>query len=72
MYDSNGNIQGLKHNAPGKDIIDDLKYTYWGNQLTSITDNATGSDPSLGFNDGNKSWADYPYDANGNMSYNFV
>jgi len=55
VYDSNGNIQGLKHNAPGKDIIDDLKYTYWGNQLTSITDNATGSDPSLGFNDGNKS-----------------
>jgi len=66
-YDQNGNIQGLKRNgdnqAGGYVLMDDLSYTYDGNQLQKVTD-ATGH--SDGFNDSN-SFIDYSYDVNGNM-----
>lgn len=67
-YDKNGNITTLKRYGQqelGQPIeTDDLTYTYTANQLQSVTD-ATNN--SAGFNDGNKTGADYTYDAFGNM-----
>ncbi|WP_281989897.1 DUF6443 domain-containing protein [Aquimarina aggregata] len=69
-YDQNGNILSLNRsghtnaNASSFGIMDDLTYTYKGNQLLSVTD-ITGS--IYGFKDGNTSEDDYDYDDNGNM-----
>jgi RHS repeat-associated protein len=57
-YDKNGNILQLKRNT-----IDNLSYTYNGNQLLSVTDAGT----SAGFNDGNTSGNDYEYWPNGSL-----
>ncbi|MEM6734426.1 MAG: RHS repeat-associated core domain-containing protein, partial [Bacteroidota bacterium] len=46
------------------DIIDDLSYTYEGNQLRQVSDSAG----TAGFKDGNNAGDDYAYDANGNMT----
>ncbi|WP_430906181.1 DUF6443 domain-containing protein [Maribacter sp. 2-571] len=68
-YDKNGNIQKLKRNghtnnsATAFGLMDDLSYTYTGNQLQSVMD----SGASTGFIDGNPSGYDYVYDQNGNM-----
>lgn len=56
-YDRNGNILQLKRRT-----IDNLSYSYTGNQLLSVTDNGG---TSAGFNDGNTSSNDYEYWANG-------
>lgn len=69
-YDKNGNI--LKLNRTGKDdngnylgTIDELVYTYNGNQLTDVKENANHN---YGFIDaGNEQTGDYEYDANGNL-----
>ncbi len=63
-YDFNGNIKSLRRTNGGTTLVDNLSYTYLGNQLTSVTD-ASG-DSSL-FLDGNTSGLDYTYDASGNM-----
>lgn len=65
-YDDNGNIQNLVRRFQG-DIADDLIYAYDGNQLTQVSDQATGNPGAL-FLDGNTSGDDYTYDANGNMT----
>ena len=68
-YDRNGNIQKLKRNghtntgATSFGVMDDLTYSYTGNQLQSVTD----LEANTGFKDGNQSGADYSYDANANM-----
>lgn len=70
-YDLNGNIKTLKRQGE-KDIndypieLDDLTYSYSGNQIESISD-AYGDDPS-GFVDGTSNAVEYFYDSNGNMT----
>ena len=45
--------------------MDNLRYTYDGNKLTSVTD-LEGI--AFGFKDGTNTGDDYTYDANGNMT----
>ncbi len=67
-YDKNGNIVTLKRNgAPVLNNvieIDDLQYSYQGNQLQTVTD-ATGN--AAGFRKGSHTGVDYTYDGFGNM-----
>lgn len=67
-YDKNGNIVTLKRNgAPVLNNvieIDDLQYSYEGNQLQTVTD-ATAN--AAGFRKGSHSGIDYTYDGFGNM-----
>jgi len=49
-YDLNGNIQGLNRTNSSGTAMDNLTYTYTGNQLQSVTDNG---DLLNGFIDGN-------------------
>jgi len=69
-YDLNGNIKKLKRfgrqpktTAPVK--IDDLEYTYAGNQVTRIVDNPLGIANPNGYEGGGGL---IEYDANGNMT----
>jgi hypothetical protein len=68
-YDAAGNILTLKRNAPAGTnafaLIDDLAYTYNGNQNTKIADATTNN---AGFKDGTNTDSDYTYDSNGNMT----
>ncbi|CAD7807311.1 hypothetical protein CHRY9390_01639 [Chryseobacterium aquaeductus] len=66
-YDLNGNIRSLRRNAvpfsgTTPDMIDDLIYTYNGNQLVQINDK---SNNPTGYEGGGEGGIDY--DANGNM-----
>ena len=62
-YDKNGNIIGLqRYNSS---LIDNLTYTYSGNQLTKVED-ATGN--NTGFTDGSHTNGEYTYDNNGNLT----
>ena len=65
-YDANGNIGGLTRFTPqgGRHAIDQLSYSYTGNQLTAVSD-VSGS--YQGFADRNTSGDDYDYDDNGNL-----
>jgi RHS repeat-associated protein len=68
-YDENGNITALQRNgeldsATTVTEIDDLAYTYDGNQLTEIKDYTNNP---KGAKDTNTSGADYTYDAFGNL-----
>ncbi|WP_430412834.1 DUF6443 domain-containing protein [Kordia sp.] len=69
-YDLNGNIEKLVRtghtdaNATVFGIMDDLNYSYVGNQLMSVAD---ASNIDYGFKNGNTTGDDYSYDANGNM-----
>ncbi len=71
-YDKNGNITHLKrygHRDTGISsfgIMDDLTYTYNGNQLASVNDDLSGS-AVTGFIDGTETSTEYIYDVNGNM-----
>jgi len=62
-YDKNGNILGLQRY--GGSLIDNLAYTYSGNQLTKVED-ATGN--SAGFSNGANAANEYTYDNNGNLT----
>src|SRR5690606_20076287 len=68
-YDKNGNILTL--NRTGESIrgqgikIDELQYTYIGNQLQAVAD---ATNHSEGFNDGNNTGTDYFYDDLGNLT----
>lgn len=69
-YDRNGNILTMKRTGELLDEqqalpVDDLTYTYNGNQLQTVTD-ATNNDD--GFKDGNKTGDDYLYDTFGNIT----
>lgn len=68
-YDANGNISHLSRKGPdpatgAPALIDDLTYTYDGNQLTRVDDAGTGS----GFKEQGSSTLEYTYDNNGNMT----
>jgi RHS repeat-associated protein len=74
-YDKNGNISSLNRRGaivenPDYDLVsdygimDNLSYTYQGNQLMQVSDSGSNL---TGFKDGNTSGYDYVYDANGNM-----
>ena len=62
-YDKNGNILALQRYGNG--LIDNLTYTYNGNQLTKVED-ATGN--TAGFTNGASQANEYTYDANGNLT----
>ena len=62
-YDKNGNIVKLQRYGNG--LIDDLSYTYSGNQLTRV-DDATGN--TAGFSNGASTANEYTYDNNGNLT----
>lgn len=69
-YDPNGNITALSRNSSvnGSAVtIDNLSYSYSGNQLMQVDDLAPTTWKELGFDDGNTSGNDYQYDANGNL-----
>ncbi len=67
-YDLNGNILNLKRNETAANVwMDNLAYSYTGNQLMRVTD--TG-DRHAGFIDGNAAATDdYTYDPNGNLTH---
>ena len=62
-YDKNGNIKALQRYGNG--LIDNLTYTYSGNQLTRV-DDATGN--AAGFSNGTSAANEYAYDNNGNLT----
>ena len=62
-YDKNGNIKALQRYGNG--LIDNLTYTYSGNQLTRV-DDATGN--AAGFSNGASTADEYTYDNNGNLT----
>ncbi|MEQ9009296.1 MAG: RHS repeat-associated core domain-containing protein, partial [Ekhidna sp.] len=63
-YDLNGNIKRLIRKGENGSNVDNLTYTYNGNQLLKVTD----SNGSEGFDNGSSGYGtDYTYDANGNM-----
>lgn len=69
-YDGNGNIQTLKRHhsvSNSATLIDDLEYTYDGNQLVKVRDKATSASKDMGFKDGANGSIEYTYDANGNL-----
>ena len=63
LYDKNGNIKALQRYGNG--LIDNLTYTYSGNQLTRV-DDATGN--TAGFSNGASTTNEYVYDNNGNLT----
>jgi RHS repeat-associated protein len=65
-YDLNGNIQSLKRKSTTASPMDNMTYTYNGNQLLSVTD---AGDKTKGFIDGANTGNDYHYDLNGNMDH---
>jgi len=64
-YDFNGNISSLLRKNSSGNTIDNLSYTYVGNQLDYINDSGT----TEGVNNGNSTGTDYTYDSNGNMDW---
>jgi RHS repeat-associated protein len=64
-YDLNGNVRTLLRKGNTGSEMDNLIYTYIGNQLLGVSDQA---DKALGFIDGTNTGDDYTYDANGNMN----
>ncbi len=66
-YDKNGNITNLERWGKiyaDAHRIDQLNYTYTGNQLRAVADETISPQ---GFLDGDQTADDYEYDANGNM-----
>ena len=62
-YDKNGNIKALQRYGNG--LIDNLTYTYSGNQLTKVED---ATDNAAGFSNGASAANEYVYDNNGNLT----
>ncbi len=81
QYDANGNITRLQRkgiidyqavsNLPTYGLVDDLQYSYEGNQLKNIRDAAVKVSEYGDFQDGNDAATtgadDYAYDNNGNL-----
>ncbi|MEM9339597.1 MAG: DUF6443 domain-containing protein, partial [Bacteroidota bacterium] len=66
-YDRNGNIQKLKRNglvAGEVTQVDDLNFTYLGNQLEAVDDLESHAEA---FHDRSEASDEYDYDANGNL-----
>ena len=76
-YDATGNILTLQRNGKhdsGFGLIDNLTYTYNGNQLSKVTDAATAATTHYGafqFVDGANVKTEYVYDANGNLTQDY-
>ena len=76
-YDAAGNILTLQRNGKhdsGFGLIDNLTYTYNGNQLSKVTDAATAATTHYGafqFVDGANVKTEYVYDANGNLTQDY-
>jgi len=75
IYDKNGNISSLKRSGVDPSsgsflsLMDDLNYTYTGNQLTDILEDGNHY---VGFADKtNIQTGDYEYDSNGNLTKDF-
>ena len=72
-YDNNGNLTTLlrygRLDNASYGLIDNLTYTYNGNQLLSVSDAVDGPNYTGAFHfiDGNTSGNDYEYDKNGNL-----
>ncbi len=65
-YDRNGNIKTLQRTANGT-TVDDLVYSYTGNQLTGLTENVRTSPSGDVYSSGSAAAGSYVYDKNGNM-----
>lgn len=68
-YDAMGNIQSLVRNTSILGVlnqIDNLTYSYTGNQLKKVSDAST-SNKDLGFKDGINTDDDYSYNTNGDL-----
>ena len=72
-YDKMGNITRLTRNghrdvsASSFGLMDDLTYSYQGNQLQAV-DDAIAASAVTGFKDGAEAATEYFYDGNGNMT----
>lgn len=74
-YDDNGNFKLIQRNASVNEtgvLIDDLTFTYNGNQLKNVNDNDDNPNYAMGFTD-NDSFVseEYTYDKNGNLTKDF-
>ncbi|MDR0939796.1 MAG: DUF6443 domain-containing protein, partial [Mediterranea sp.] len=75
-YDMHGNILSLqRHGNKGPaayDLVDNVTFTYVGNQLVKATDTGEAANNSFShdFMDGADIDVEYAYDANGNMTMN--
>jgi len=70
-YSPNGNITALTRTAERSGTaatIDQLAYSYDGNRLRSVSDNAPATHRPEGFKDGVALADEYVYDANGNLT----
>ncbi|MDB5013422.1 MAG: repeat-associated core domain protein, partial [Daejeonella sp.] len=70
-YDQNGNILTLKRNALLANAIssvDDLQYSYDGNQLNNVADGIGGNYATVGFKNATGSSSVYTYDVDGNLT----
>ena len=74
QYDRTGNVLSIVRNGLLDDkrygCIDDLSYSYNGNQVIKVTDDADGPSYQGAFHfvDGSSASAEYAYDLNGNMT----
>ena len=65
-YDRNGNIKTLQRTAGGVPV-DNLSYTYTGNQLTSLTESVRTNPGGNIYLPGSSAVGTYTYDKNGNL-----
>ena len=80
-YDRNGNLLTLQRTAGGS-VVDNLAYTYTGNQLTGLSESVRTAPSNDIYVPGSAESGSYSYDANGNLqndsrkslnfSYNFL
>ena len=68
-YDKHGNMLTLSRNGNRTTAIDNLTFTYRGNQLMRADDTGTNSTiaGSMDFRNGTNTGDDYAYDVNGNL-----
>ena len=66
-YDRNGNIKTLQRTANGT-MVDNLTYSYTGNQLTGLTEGVRTSPTGDIYSPGSVVAGAYSYDGNGNLT----
>ena len=67
IYDRNGNIKTLQRTASGT-LVDNLVYSYTGNQLTGLTESVRTALTGDIYLPGSATAGSYVYDQNGNMT----
>lgn len=72
-YDKHGNMLTLSRNGNQTTVIDNLTFTYQGNQLMQTDDTGINSTivGSMDFKNGTNTGDDYAYDVNGNLIKDF-